>query len=172
MYRRVLRRWVKNLWHFTREYNNPQGSVSFPSFVRIAFTNPVMTPLSHIHKDADLAVRVMGRCVGALVASKLAADINSRFDPVSDDELACLSAMLGTRSDNVVPLLRYPGAIEFTNMLFLSMADMDTGFARVPSDLPDVVQQTFDILSRALPAELSARMQLDQTDTLVNASDS
>lgn len=68
-------------------------SRSLPFYVRIAFTNPVVTPLSHIHEDADLAVRVIGHCIKALVVNKLAADIESRNVLVRNDEVARLSAV-------------------------------------------------------------------------------
>jgi hypothetical protein len=80
MYRSVLRVWMKNLWDFTRQYNEPGNSVPLPSYVCIAFTNPEMT--RRIREQRDLAVRVIGRCVEALVVNKLAADIKSRNVPV------------------------------------------------------------------------------------------
>jgi hypothetical protein len=123
--------WMKNLWHFTRGYNERGNSVPLPSYVCIAFTNPEMT--RRIREERDLAVRVIGRCVEALVVNKLAADINSRSVPVSNDELACLSAILGTKSDDVMLLLNHPGAIEFTNMIFLALDDSTPTHETVPS---------------------------------------
>ena len=99
MYRNVLRVWMKNLWDFTREYNESGNSVPLPSYACIAFTNPGMTRCMREH--SDLAFRIIGRCAEALVVNKLAADIKSRRVPISDDELACLSAILGTESHDV-----------------------------------------------------------------------
>ncbi len=157
--------WMKNLWDFTREYNERGNSVPLPSYVCIAFTNPEMT--RRIREQRDLAVRVIGRCIEALVVNKLAADIKSRDIPVSKDELACLSAILGSNSDDMMVLLNHPGAIEFTNMIFLALGDLyfprlDT----VPSYVLDVVQQTSSALSQALPPEFNAEMRLNQTNTL------
>jgi hypothetical protein len=90
---------MKNLWSFIRDCNEHGNLVPLPSYMCIAFTNPELT--RRIHEERDLAVRVIGRCVGALVANKLVADIKSRRIPVSRDELACLSAVLGTKSDDV-----------------------------------------------------------------------
>ncbi|KAH9016054.1 hypothetical protein EDB84DRAFT_756133 [Lactarius hengduanensis] len=172
MYRRVLRAWMMNLWHFTRELNEPQGPVSvpLPSYVRVAFTNQAMT--RRIREEHDLTIRVIGRCVEALVVNKLVADINSRNVSVTNDELACLSAILGTKSHDVMILLSHPGAIEFTMMVFLAL-DNFYSFTpeKVRPDVLDVVQQTFGILSQALPAESNATMPLDQTDTLMSGSD-
>jgi hypothetical protein len=168
MYRSALRMWMKNLWHFTREYNAPWSSV-LPSYVYIAFTNPEMT--RRIREERDLSVRVIGRCVEALVVNNLVANINVLVTG-NDDELACLSAILGTKSNDVELLLRNPGTIQFTNMVFLALDDFYS-FTRetVPLHVLDVVQQTFSALSQALPHELAAEMRLNQTDTLMNISD-
>ncbi|KAI9447556.1 hypothetical protein H4582DRAFT_1894632 [Lactarius indigo] len=160
---------MKNLWHFTRGYNEPGNPMPLPTCVSIAFTNPEM--ICRIRKQRDLAVRVIGRCVEALVVNKLAADIKSRDAPVSNAELACLSAILGTKSDDLLHLLRHPGAIELTNIIFLAWANIDTSAStNVPSDVLDVIQQTFGFLSQALPAELNTVMRLDRTGALVDVS--
>lgn len=158
---------MKNLWHFTRESNEPGNSEPLPSYICLAFTNPEMT--RRIHGESGLAIFVIGRCVGALVVNKLVAGINARDIPVSNLELACLSAILGTKSDTVLLLLRHRGAIELTNLAFLAWANIDSsGSASVPPDVLHVVHQTFAILSKALPAELNTTMKLDQTDALIS----
>ncbi|KAH9071587.1 hypothetical protein EDB83DRAFT_258953 [Lactarius deliciosus] len=53
MYRDIFRACMMNLWHFTREFNEPQNSVPLPSYVRAAFTNPEMT--RRIREERDLA---------------------------------------------------------------------------------------------------------------------
>ncbi|KAH9071586.1 hypothetical protein EDB83DRAFT_258952 [Lactarius deliciosus] len=170
MYRGVFRAWMMNLWHFTREFNGPQNSVPLPSYVRAAFTNPEMT--RRIREERDLAVRVIGRCVGALVVNKLAADINSRNVSVTTDELACLSAILGTKGHDVTLLLSHRGAIGLTNMVFLTLDDSYSfTLEKLPSCVLDVVQKTSIALSQGLPLELIDRMRIDQTDYLVNISD-
>jgi hypothetical protein len=114
----------------------------------------------------DLSIRVTGQCIGALVVNKLTADINSRNIPVSIDELACLSAILGTKTDNVTLLLNHRGAIEFTSVLFIALAHVSSlDCQKVPLDTCHVLQQTLNVLSRALPSELNAKMWLYQTDT-------
>jgi hypothetical protein len=171
MYWTLLRVWMQNLWHFIREYNEHRNfSVHLPSYVCAAFTNPEMT--LRIRKQRDLAIRVVGRCVEALVVNKLAADIHSRSFSVSNDELTCLSAILGTKSHDVISLLGCPGAIEFTNTVFLT-SDNCYSFTleTIPSYLLGVIQQTSSALSWALPPELDAELRLSQTSTLMNLSD-
>lgn len=169
MYLSVLRVWMKNLWHFTRQYNEQADRVPLPSYVCIAFANPEMT--RRIHKQHDLAVRVIGRCAEALVINKLAADINSRRLPVNNEELACLSAILGTKSDDVMVLLSRTGAIEFTNIVFLALDEFYfLNLGPVPSYVLDVVQQTSSALRvyQGLHTELKAKIRLNQTNTLMN----
>ncbi|KAI9457962.1 hypothetical protein BJY52DRAFT_445933 [Lactarius psammicola] len=170
MYRSVLHVWMKNLWDFTREYNKPQNSVPLPSYIRIAFTNPGMT--RRIHKEHDFAVRVIGHCVEALVVNKLAADIGLRNVPVSDNELACLSTILGTATDDVRLCLGQPGTIELVNLASLALGD-DSSLRtdQLPPDTRSVLQQTLAILSQALLAQTNAELPLDQTVALVNVSD-
>lgn len=170
MYRSVLRVQMKNLLSFTIAYNEPGSSVPLPSYVYVAFTNPEMT--RRIREQRDLALRVIGRCVEALVVNNLTADIKSRNVLVICDKLACLTALLGTKSDDVKLLLDHPGAIEFTKMVFLAL-DNFCSFAleTVPLYVLRAVQETFDILSWALTTEWKAAMLLDQTDTLMNTSD-
>ena len=119
-----------------------------------------------ICEERDLDVRGIGRCVEALVVNKLAANINSRRVKASESELACLSAILGTKSDDVKRLLHNPGAIVFTNIIFLILDNFYSfTLGMVPSYISDVVQETFRIISQAPPA---VAMPLDQTDTLMN----
>ncbi len=161
---------MKNLWYFAREYNEPGNSVPLPSYVCITFTNPEMT--RRICNQRDPAVRVIGRCIAALVVNKLTLDAMSHTVPVSDADLACLSAILGTKSDDVVLLLSHPGAIEFTNMVFLAMDNFYFfTFGPVPPYVLAVVQQTSSVLSHALSPELNAEMQLYLTDILMDFSD-
>jgi hypothetical protein len=171
MYRNILRLWMENLWRFTKACNETGDSVPLPSYLCIAFAGPDMT--CRIREERDLAVRVIGRCVEALVVSKLGADIKSRIGPVSHHELACLSAILGTSRDNVKALLDYPGAIEFTNMAFLALDDSYSfTLETMPLYVLEVVQGTFRSLSQALPPELSAEIRSKQTGRLMGVSES
>ena len=170
MYRTILHVQMKNLLTFIIAYNQPWNSVSLPSYVCIAFTNPEMT--SRIHEQRDLALHVIGRCVEALIVNNLTADIKTCDPLVSRDKLVCLAALLGTNNDDVDLLLRHPGAIEFTKMVFLALDNFDSfALEMIPSYVLRAVHDTFDILSRDFPTEWNVAMLLDQTDTLMNAPD-
>jgi hypothetical protein len=170
MYRNVLRAWVQNLWYFMRDYNEHENSVPLPPYVCAAFTNPEMP--RRIRKQRDLAIRVFGRCVEALVVNKITADILSRNNSISNDDLACLSSILGTKSDDVMLLISRPGAIDLTNVVFLASDNFyPFTFETVPSYVLGVLQQTASALSWALPSEMVAKMQLTQTSPLTNLSD-
>jgi len=161
---------MENLWDFTREYNERGSSVPLPSYVSVAFTNPEMT--RRIREQRDLAVRVRGRCVEALIINKLAADFNSRNVPVSNVDLACLSALLGTESHDMRLCLGQPGTIELVNLASLAFGDVDSLRARrMPPDTHSVLQQTLTILSKALPAQSNPELPQDQAAALVNVSD-
>ena len=127
-----------------------------------------------IREEPDPAIRVIGHCVEALVVNKLAVDMKSSDRQVTDDglKLACLSALLGTKSDDVTLLLNHPGVAGFTKMVFLAL-DNSHSFNQdsVPSAILKMVQDTFGILSQALPAEWNNAMSLDLTDALMNVSD-
>ena len=160
-----LRMCLKGLWYFGRTSNQLENSTLLPSF-NFALTNPEM--IRRIHEKHDLTVRVIGRCVQALVVNKLATDFKSRSITVSDDELVCLSDILGIKSHDAMLLLSHPGAIEFTNIIFLALDHFVCGSTRISSDVPDVLQETLGILSRALPADLNIAIPLHQTDTRMN----
>ena len=163
----VLGMVLKNLWHFTRAYIEHGNSIPLPSYIYIAFAHPRV--IHCILEIGDLSALVIRHCVGALVVNKLAADINSRIGPVSDAELAGLSAILGTDNQDVTHLLSHPGTIQFVNMVFL-INDMNDSWSQTSPDVLDVVLQTFGILCQALPAQLDAEMRLDLTATLTDVS--
>lgn len=133
-----LHTYLKNLWHFTREYNQRGNSVPLPSFVIVVFTNPDLT--RRIREDNDPAVRVIGRCIGALVVNKLVADIKSRADSITDIELQCITSILSTKPDDVKLLLDHSSAFEFTNIIFFAWSNIDfLASATVPSDAMDAM---------------------------------
>ena len=170
MFKMVLHVCMRSLWTVVRASDEPENSTPLPSYVYGAFANPEMT--RRIHQDTDLTIGVIGRCVEALVVNKLAADINSRNNahvPVNDDALACLSTILGTKSDDLTLLLRHPGAIELTNMIFLASHDIRGHILKGERvDMLVVVKQTSSSLLRALPPDFSVKME---TETLMNVSD-
>lgn len=159
---------LKGLWYFQRGFIQLGNSRTLPSSICVIFTNhPEIFPRVRMHRD--LTTRELGRCVGALLVNKLAADLRLRTDSNRDVELGTLSGILGTGTNHVALLLRHRGAIEFTNIFFLALADIKS--ARISLDVLDVVQQTFGIISQAFPTDLNANIRLEQTDTLINVLD-
>ncbi|KAH9071588.1 hypothetical protein EDB83DRAFT_2364817 [Lactarius deliciosus] len=101
-----------------------------------ASLSPTKRWIRRIREERDPTVRVIGRCVGALVVNKLAADINSRDIPVADDELACLSTILDTETNDVRLCLGRPGTIELVNLDFprVGLLDLTNALVDVPDD--------------------------------------
>ena len=158
---------LTTLWNVVRASSERGNSVPLPSYIYGAFTNPVMS--RRIHGDPDVATSVIAYCVEALVVNKLAADINSRNVPVSNDELACLLAILGTK----MPWRKQPGAIELVGAVSLvSDAVRSLVTNVVPSGVLEAVQQTLDLISQALPAERIAQQHPDQTISPISVSNS
>jgi hypothetical protein len=146
--KRRLRVCLKSLWYCGRAYNEQKELEPLPSYVRVVFTSPHMT--RRIQTEEDLAARIIGRCFGALVAKKLAADIKLRIVQVNDGMLVCLSAILGIDSREVMSSLGKPGAIELASIVSL-IADLLIGDT-MPSDVLDVFKQTLHILSQTILA--------------------
>ena len=164
-----LRMCLKGLWYFARAFNQIWNSVHLPAYTYVTFSTSEVA--SFLQKHPDLTIRVVGRCVRALVANKLAADINTYTRPVNDEELACLSAILGTDNQDITHLLTHPGAVQFANIAFLMMDDIYNDDSQGPTvGALDVVRQTFGILSQALPAQSDTEMWLDLTDSLMDVS--
>jgi len=148
---------MKTLWRFIMEHNEPKNEASLPSYLSLSFANPEMT--RRIHQDADLATRMIGRCIGALVVNKLAHDAKFRSVPVGDAELACLSAILGTESHDVKICFRQPGAIELVNLASLALGDISSlRIDQIPPEMRPVLQQTLRTLSKALPVREDAEL--------------
>ena len=172
MYRNILRVWMNNLWCFARECNKPGGSIPLPSYVRIAFTNPEMT--RRLREERDLPVRVMGRCIQALVVEKLTTDIKSRDGPIieGDDRLECLSAILGTDNHDASLCLGQPGTIELLNLASLALGDVSSlRVDQMPPDTRYVLQQTFAVLSHTLISPFNSGLPQDRLISIINVPD-
>ena len=163
---------MKNLWCLTKACNETGDSVPLPPYLCIAFSSPEMT--GRMREERDLTVRVIGRCIEALVVCKLTADIKSRTGNAypRSHELACLSGILGTDCGNINAFFKYAGAIEFTNMVFLALDDIYSfTLETMPLYAVEMVQETFNSLSRALPESL-AKMRPKKTSCLMGVSES
>jgi hypothetical protein len=168
---RSVHMWMKNLWDLTREYNEHGNLVPLPSYVCITFTNPeIICRMTRIRNRFPRG-RMIGRCIVALVVNKLVTDINSPNVLVNNDELACLSAILGTESHDVRLSLGQPGTIQLVNLVSLAWGDVRS--LRADRTLPhkeSALQETLAILSQALPAQANDE-PLDQTVALATVSD-
>ncbi|KAN0137245.1 hypothetical protein V8E53_004955 [Lactarius tabidus] len=121
---KVLGKFLKNLWHFTRAYIERRNSTPLPPYVYIAFTHPDLT--HRILAKGDICAHMTRHCVRALVVNNLAADINSGMVPDSDAELTCLSSILGSESRDVKICLTRPGIVELVNMASFALGNVDT----------------------------------------------
>ena len=147
-----LRVCMKCLWYFGRAYNQPGTIEPLPSYLSRILVSPEV--ISCIRTEQDPVVRVIGRCFSALVVMKLVANVKSRYN-FNDEELACLSAVLGIDSADVTFCLERPGTVELASMVSLTLGDINSLVTNaVPPDVLDLVHQTRYILLLALPANL------------------
>ena len=181
VHRSCLRMCLKSLWYCAQAYHRPGISKPLPSYFPSTFASP---EIIHLIWDQDPVSRAVGRCFSALVVMKM--DVRSRSDHYfySDDDdhwKRCLDSVLYNLS-GIRPLkwvfrsrLKFPGILELllvvsfasaqNDLDILATADTDS----VPSYALDVIQQTFSILSRALPA-INTVLELDQMYSQANVS--
>ncbi|KAN0137384.1 hypothetical protein V8E53_004829 [Lactarius tabidus] len=166
--RSCLRMFLRNLWYCANEYARRQPHISsFPSYFPCALASPGI--IHRIQTEQDPTSRVSGRCFSALVVMNVVADIGSRKDPnvkIRDDELACLSTILGTQSDDMGFILERPGAIELVSMVSIALGDIGSlGVNTLPSGVCQVAQKTLAVLSKW------ARLRPDPSITQPNVLD-
>jgi hypothetical protein len=172
MRERCLRMCLKGLWYCLKAYHQHGASKLLPSHFSRTLSNPEI--IRRIQSERDPVSRVMGRCFCALVVKKLAADVRSCTKSnvqIGDDELACLSIILGTKSDDVKFCLEWPGAVELASAVSLALGDLSSlDVSTFPSDGLHVAHQTLAILSQALPTEETAKLRLDHPIAQLNIS--
>ena len=188
--RSCLRLCLKSLWHCAQAYHRPGISKPLPSYFPSTLASLKVIRL--IGLEEDPVCRVVGRCLIALIVSKLVADVNPRFKSyleVSNEELLCLAAAFNpeelytlhespsSEMENQLwefrEKLESPGVIELLNIVYFACDDptylaVDTAW--MPSYTLGVIRQTFSILSRALPAEINIELELDQIYSQDNVS--
>jgi hypothetical protein len=157
-----LRMCLKGLWYCLKAYHQLGASKLLPSHFSRTLANPEI--IRRIQSERDPVSRVMGRCFCALVVKKLAADVRSCTNSnvqIGDDELACLSIILRTKSDDVKFCLEWPGAVELASVVSLALGDLGSlDLSTLPSDGLHVAHQTLAILSQALLTEETAELQV------------
>ena len=165
--RSCLHMYLRSLWYCAKAYHQPGISQPLPSYFPSTLASPEIIRLIHVEQDP--ISRATGRCFGALVVMKLAADIRSRVVgldfQIGDEELACLSAILGAEGPNLKIWFGQPCAIELANIISLISTEIDLLFSDLFSDTApsepevlDMMQQTYTILTRTLPATLNAKL--------------
>ena len=168
--RSCLRMCMKSLWYCAKAYHQSGSSKPLPSHFPLILAKPEI--IRYIQAEEDLASRVMGLCFCALVVMKLAADARSYPDSevqLDDDGLACLSILLGTKSDDVRLCLESPGAVQLAALVSLALGDL--GSLNVSTLLPDVLDvayQTLTFLSQSLPTGEALTPQLDRSLAQLN----
>jgi len=149
-----LRTCLKSLWYCGRAYNRLGNSATLPDYIRVTFASPEVTQL--VQNEQDLAARVTGRCFSSLVAKKLSSDVNAhscsdhRFSDAG--EVECLSAILGTSSNETIDWVGQPGAISLANINSLLSGEIDTLLDddKLPRDVLQIMQETLVILATEL----------------------
>jgi hypothetical protein len=144
--RRRLRICLECLWCWVRAYT--QNSASLPSY----FPLPSSDMIRRAQAEQDPTAAIIARCLCALVAKKLVADINSRqFSDVRvrDTKLESLSAIFGRTRTEVETFLRQPGAFALANIASLTSSVMKTLFTEEvpPMEVLGIFRATVDILS-------------------------
>jgi hypothetical protein len=141
--------YLKNLWHCARASNQLGISVHLPSFVRITLAKPEFT--RRIQTERDLAARVTGRCACALIVNKLVDDFPSRIsfgNGVYNEELACISSLLGTVPGKFSRWPRPPAVIKLQNVVTLVSGEIEALLSseQTPTDTLHTVQQTLNVI--------------------------
>ena len=155
-----LRVCLKCLWYFGRTYHKLQTPAPLPSYFHLTFGSPEI--IRRIQSEPDPLSHVIGHCFGALIITKLAADVRSRTTSnipleVSEDELACISTFLNADRSDVTSCLECPGAIELASMPSLAFGAVDSLRNHdVTLDALILCQETLNILSRM------AELHIDQ----------
>ncbi|KAH9062273.1 hypothetical protein EDB87DRAFT_1608257 [Lactarius vividus] len=109
---------LKTLWNCGKAYH--QTSDPLPSYFPLVLARPEIT--RHFPTEQDLVARIMGCCFRALVISKL---VNAFKSPifvsghVLNEEIACISAILGTEHHEVSLLPYHLHVINFRNVVSL-----------------------------------------------------
>jgi hypothetical protein len=141
-----LRVCLECLWYWARAYS--QNSASLPFY----FPLPNSDMIRRLQTEQDPTAAIIARCLCALVAKELAADINSRQSSdrcVRDTKLESLSAILGRTRTEMETFLRQPGAFGLANIVSLTSGVMKTLFTEEVSstELLSIFRATVDILS-------------------------
>jgi hypothetical protein len=122
-----------------------QDSASLPSY----FPLPNPDTIRRLQAEQDPTAVIIARCLNALVAEKLTADVTSHnSSDVRDQKLEALSAILGRTRMELETFLSQPGVIGLANIVSLTSSVLKTLFTEeVPSaEVLVIFRTTVDIL--------------------------
>ena len=158
--RSCLRMCLNSLWYCAKVYHQLVVSKLLPSYFFLDLLTPEI--IRHIPTEKDPVSHAIGRCFGALLINNVVANVKSRTNivpvQISYNVMACLPAILGTEGRDL-KIWRDPDTVELANMLSFILSTIDSLFTDAgQSDVLDMIQQTFSILSRTLPANLNAEL--------------
>ena len=135
------------LWCWARACR--QNAASLPSY----FPLPNLDMIRRLQAEQDPTAAIIARCLSALVAEKLAADVTSHHssdvrDHRDDTKLEALSAILGRTRTELEAFLSQPGAIGLANIVSLTSSVLKILFTEeVPSaEVLVIFRTTVDIL--------------------------
>jgi hypothetical protein len=144
--RRRLRVCLECLWCWAKACR--QDSASLPSYFPLP--NPDM--IRRLQAEQDPTAAIIARCLSALVAEKLAADVTTQHSSDvrdHDTKLEALSAILGRTHTELETFLSQPGAIGLANIVSLTSSVLKTLFFTevIPStEVLGIFRTTVDIL--------------------------
>ena len=164
MRRNCLQMCLEGLFHFAEEYPQLDASKPFPSYFPstfvVAIANMSLEFIHSIQTEKDPNFRVVWRCFCALVAIKLVDSVSSRTNSnvqINNDELACLSAILGIQSDDVRFCLECPGAVELSIIVPLAFGDVALCLNDSSEHVKSLADRTFAAsFHRVFPAQTVA----------------
>jgi len=126
-----------------------------PPYFPLVLSRPELT--DRLHTERDPVVRITAGCFGALISSKLMDALNlestiSLGDPVHDEELACISAILATGYSEDLLLPHQLRIINFEKIVSIMSGEIDVLFTAegAPARILDIAQDTLNILADRL----------------------
>ena len=144
-HRRCLRICLEWLWRWAKAYS--QSSASLPSY----FPLPSPDMIRRLQAEPDPTAAIIAQCFSALVAKKLAADVDSRHSSdvrVHDTKLESLSAILCRTRPELETFLIQSGAVDLANIPSLASSVLKTLFTEevLSTDVLGIFRGTVDTL--------------------------
>jgi hypothetical protein len=171
-----LRMCLKVLWHSSRAYH--QGSDPLPIYFHRVLASPDIT---HLKTEQDPVIRTIGRCVEALVLSKLVNNLQSKIAVSRDTGVLPqhIWAILGEEHRDAALLPYQLHIINFRDIVSLLSGEIDVLFpaAGTATDMVEIAEQTLTILAERfkwtsplhIPVSTNKRLLLSTIAITTNA---